>query len=485
MMSRFHFGYAAIAALAFSIASAHAAVIVPGVVSNDSLPPIPASGIKVALKPFVVVPDNGAPQYVQPIRDGSGRIAINDVNGKLYVTTPAATSLGSPYLDLTTAVTGFEGAFMGVAFAPDFATSGKFYTAYQAVTGSGIAPIASSTPGVDEIVIKEWTAANPAAATFAGTAREVMRMSMPSQGHTVGSIAFNPNATAPSNPDYGKLYIAMGDTGDNDSLLLNGQNLANPYGKILRIDPNASGSASFSIPADNPFAGQAGKEGAIWAYGLRNPQQFSWQIGGEQKMFIADIGEAHVEEVNIGQAGGNYGWSTREGTFATFNDPALGLPHSQNDYALDGAPEPGLLFPAAQYDHREGRAIGGGLLYRGTAIPALIGKYIVSDIVNGRLFLVDAAGLASTSDPTLTRGFSELNIEYNGQPNTVLGVLGMDRADARLGEDEAGNLYLSTKDGSTIFTLGQVADVPEPSGALGVLACLAALCLRRPRAAPG
>ena len=456
-------------------AAAHAAVITPGQVANDILPPILPSGIAVALAPFVVVPDQGAPQYVQPIRDGSGRIAINDVNGRLYVTTPAATSLGTPYLDLTTAVTGFDGNFMGAAFAPDFATSGRFYTVYQAAAGTGITPIGSSTPGFDDIIIKEWTAANPNATTFTGTSREAMRISMPSQGHTVGTIAFNPNATAPANPDYGMLYIGMGDTGDSGSLLLNGQNLSNPYGKVLRIDPTASGGASFTIPAGNPFAGQPGKEGAIWAYGFRNPQQFSWEIGGQQRMFIADIGEAHVEEVNIGIAGGNYGWSTREGTFATFNDLALGLPLSLNDYKLNGAREPGLLFPAAQYDHREGNAIGGGLLYQGKKIPALVGKYIVSDIVNGRLLVVDATNLVSTDDPSLVEGFSELDLLHNGTRESLLNILGTSRADARLGEDENGDLFLSTKHGGTIFQLGLVTDVPEPEVPPSAIALLAGL----------
>lgn len=445
-----------------------ASVVIPDMPAPEPLPANPVSGIAVALTPFVKDP-YGAPQSLQPVGDGSGRLAINDTNGALFLTTSAGGALGSPYLNLATATSSFDGGFMGLAFAPNFAASGKFYTAYQAGTGSGITPIASSVPGVDEIVIREWTATDPRAAVFSGTSREVMRMSMPSQGHTVGSIGFNPNAV-PGGADYDKLYIGMGDTGDNGSYAVNAQNLAVPYGKVLRLDPTPTATSRYTVPADNPFVSTKGAEPLVWAYGLRNPQSFSWQIGGAGTMFINDIGEGHVEEVDTGVTGGNYGWSTREGTYATFRDPALGVGYTHTLYDLAGT-DPGLLYPVAQYYHDNVHlaAICDGFLYTGRAIPALDGKYLACDIPTGKLYFSDIAGLVSGDDPSRTIGFSELTLDWNGMPESLLDILGQSRADARLGVDDHGELYVITKGGGQIFSVSGVVDVPEPSG-IAVLA---------------
>ena len=429
----------------------------------DPMPPITASGITVRLTPFTTVP-NGAPQLIQSVGDGSGRLAINETGGRVFLTTSGGGALGAPYLDLNTAAPGFIGGLMGLAFAPDFASSGKFYTGSYAATGSGIAPLASSGGTVNQVVVTEWTASNPAAPSFSGTSREVLRVAQPSEGHAIGMVAFNPNATSIANPDYGKLYVSMGDAGDNGSYLTNGQNTANPYGKVLRIDPAPSAGNSFTVPADNPFAGQAAKEQTIWAYGLRNPQYLSWMRGGAGTMFINDIGEANVEEVNTGVAGGNYGWSTREGGFATFRDPATGSGYSSDVFQLDPGPDPGLLYPIAQYDHGEGRAIGAGLLYQGTAVPALTGKFIASDIVSGRLFATDVGGLLSDNDPSGSAGFEYLDTVLNDINQSLLAALGAARADARLGTDSDGNLYVLTKAHGDIFRVETfVNPVPAPA----------------------
>jgi glucose/arabinose dehydrogenase len=320
------------------------------------------------------------------------------------------------------------------------------------------------------MVVTEWTASDPTAAVFAGTYREVLRVAQPSWGHAIGMLAFNPNA-APGSPDHGKLYISMGDAGDNQSYLLNGQALSNPYGKVLRIDPTAGGGAGFTVPADNPFVGQPGAEATIWAHGLRNPQYLSWLRdslpgGGAGTMFIADIGEGDIEDVNTGVAGGNYGWSIREGTFATWRDPALGIGDVMGVFELAGGPEAGLRYPVAQYDHDEGRAIGSALIYQGAAVPGLAGRLVATDIVNGRLFVADVDGLVSDDDPDGVAGFAELTTIVNGIEQPLLAALGTPRADARLGTDDAGNLYVVTKAGGQIFRVEAQA-VPGPGG-LGV-----------------
>ncbi len=457
-------------ALALSTQAALAAPVLPAAMATAALP-IQSSGITLGLTPFFK-DSAGSPQYIQPVRDGSGRLAINDTNGALFLTSAAGGVSSTPYLNLATATTGFDGAFMGLAFAPDFATSGTFYTAYQAASGTGVTPVASSVAGFDDIVIRAWTAANPAADIFSGTSREVMRMSMPSQGHTVGSIAFNPNATSPTDADYGLLYIGMGDTGDNGSYAVNAQNLALPYGKILRLDPTPSGTAGYTVPADNPFVSQAGAEPLVWAYGLRNPQSFSWEIGGAKTMYINDIGEGFVEEVDTGVAGGNYGWSTREGTFATFRDPTLGVGYVRNIFELTGT-DPGLLYPVAQYFHDGSAlaAIGSGVLYQGTDIPELIGKYIVADIPSGRLYVTDVTGLTSSGDPSGVVGFAEVLLDVGSGPESLLGILGASRADARLGVDGNGALYVTNKATGEIYAFTSLAPTPVPAPSpLGVLA---------------
>ena len=465
--------------------TAAAQAVVPASPVADPMPAIGPSGISVRLVPFATVPQ-GQPQLIQPVGDGSGRLAINETGGRVFLTTPAGGALGAPYLDVNE-VGHF--ALMGLAFAPDFASSGKFYTGSYAFPNTGIAPIPSSAGSVYDMVVREWTATNPGAATFSGTTREVMRVAMPNDGHAIGMVAFNPNAT-PRSADYGKLYISMGDAGDNRSYLQNGQNLANPYGKVLRIDPTPGVGTTFTVPADNPFVGQAGAEQTIWAYGLRNPQYLSWLRdalpgGGAGTMLINDIGEGFIEEVNTGVAGGNYGWSIREGTFATWRDPALGLGYDDSAFALVGGPEGGLLFPVAQYDHDEGRAIGSGLIYQGTAIPGLAGRLVATDIVNGRLFVADVDGLVSDNDPDGVVGFSELDTVVDGIHQPLLAALGTARADARLGTDGAGNLYVVTKARGEIFRVEAfVQAVPGP-GALGVFAVgvlgLAAAWRRSPR----
>lgn len=452
--------------------------VVPPVAVADPLPAILPSGISVQLTPFTTVP-NGAPQLIQPVGDGSGRLAINETGGRIYLTTSAGGALGAPYLDLAGTAPGFFGGLMGLAFAPDFANSGRFYTGSYATTGSGITPLASSTGSVNEVVVTEWTASNPAAATFAGTSREVLRVAQPSEGHAIGMVAFNPNATQGS-ADYGKLYVSMGDAGDNRSYLLNGQTLANPYGKVLRIDPTPSGTAGYTVPADNPFAGQPGAEETIWAYGFRNPQYLSWRRGGAGTMFINDIGEGSIEEVSTGVAGGNYGWSVREGTFATWRDPVVGPDYTDSVFRLTGDAEPGLLFPIAQYDHDEGRAIGAGLLYQGSVIPQLQGKFIASDIVNGRLFVADLDGLVSDDDPDGAVGFAELDTVVAGIHQPLLAALGTERADARLGTDEFGNLYVLTKARGEIFRVEAVTQaVPAPGGLAVLAVAVAALAAAR------
>jgi len=147
-----------------------------------------------------------------------------------------------------------------------------------------------------------------------------------------------------------------------------------PLGKILRISPLQDGRWKYGVPPGNPFVSDAQVPGAVWAYGLRNPARFSWDTAGDGKMMIADIGQATVEEIDIGVAGANYGWSMREGSWAVDHNDETRLSRSALDDIVNG-----LTDPAIEYGHHLGLAVTGGFVYRGKAIPALAGKYFFGD----------------------------------------------------------------------------------------------------------
>jgi len=203
-----------------------------------------------------------------------------------------------------------------------------------------------------------------------GEPREVVTVEQPYMHHNGGKLEFGPD---------GMLYIGIGDGGtesntqepDNGDPHGNGQGTDELLGNILRIDPQPDGDRPYSIPADNPFVGEPGRD-EIWAYGLRNPWRFSFdrQTGD---LWIADVGHRFIEEINFepaGSGGGrNYGWSALEGNLEYKGNPP-------GDHVL----------PVYQYPHRGGPcAIIGGYVYRGDAIAELAGSYVFGDFCTGQL----------------------------------------------------------------------------------------------------
>ncbi len=394
-------------------------------------------------------------QYLLPVGDGSGRVAINDLRGSLYMADADDTE-AQLYLNLRDYPIAFDNSpmpnecgFLGFAFHPDFSAKGrpgygKFYTAFSARTGSGEATYLKDDAGSHESVLVEWTATDPAAVSFEGTYRELFRIGQFAGNHNIGTLAFNPNAKRNS-PDYGNLYFCLGDGGGGFDPKSYGQSLEVPHGAILRIDPlGRSDGRPYGIPNDNPFVSHPNAAPEIWAYGLRHPQQFSWDKSG--RMFICDIGQRQIEEVNIGVRGGNFGWRIREGTFATGFEvegievgPVYDLPYDGPETFID---------PVAQYDHDEGRAVGGGFAYEGKKIGALKGKFVFSDIVAGRLFYIDMKNL----EPGKPAEIKELRLQFDGKEQKLVDVAGHPntyhpglRADSRLGIDEDKELYVLTK----------------------------------------
>ena len=266
------------------------------------------------------------------------------------------------------------------------------------------------------------------------------------QNHNIGVLAFNPAARS-GDGEYGLLYASFGDGGAANDPNENGQDLSNPLSAIIRIDPLAAEDGrAYGIPGDNPFVNTPGAAPEIWAYGLRHPQHFSFDVDGT--MFIADIGQSQIEEINRGVAGANYGWRLREGTFATAFEPAFaGSVRPNPVYPRPEDSQP-YTYPVAQYDHTPSNAVSSVYVYRGSAIAGLANKLVFSDMVTGRIYYTDTEVLSPDGSAQLY----ELQIRLNGQVQNIAEALGFDntysrgnRADVRLGRDAAGELYLLTK----------------------------------------
>jgi glucose/arabinose dehydrogenase len=355
-----------------------------------------------------------------------------------------------------------EGRAEGIrtfAFHPDFSTPGtkgfgKFYTVHTESPGStpdnrNVRIFAGPSENFHhQDVITEWTIDSEYPDRIdPDSRRELMRIEQPALSHNTGQVAFNPN-TNPGDADHGMMYIAVGDGGyfprSDKERQRRGQNTGMPFGTILRIDPLRNGTSPYSVPRDNPFVDDANFLPEIWAFGLRNPQRFGWDTGGDGKMLIADIGESNIEEINLGVPGANYGWSEREGTFVVSDDDKSVL------FALPADEAPGrFTYPVAQYDHGDGIAIVGGFVYRGSWVPGLFGKYIFGDIVTGRIFYLDADDLVIGRQAVI----HELTLLRNGVETTLLDILGRDRrADLRFGMGEDGEIYILTKRDGMIRT---------------------------------
>ncbi|MEV0995038.1 PQQ-dependent sugar dehydrogenase [Nonomuraea sp. NPDC050202] len=404
--------------------------------------------------------------YLGELPDGSRRLYVNDLNGRLYL-------LGQDrqpveYLDVAAAFApdfvsgrGLGSGFGFAAFHPEFGGNGRFYTVH---TEWGAA-LTTKTPDLPPQpgtrfhgVITEWTAADPRAGVFSGTRREVLRLGFSGQSHGIQQIDFNPGAR-PGDADYGLLYIAAGDGGRGASSD-DPQNLAIPQGKILRIDPTGTDGRKYGIPPANPFAGQEGRLGEIYAYGMRDPHRFSWD---GDRILLGHIGEHAIEAVYDVGPGDNLGWSEREGSFVFDKADRCHLYTLPDDDARYG-----YTYPVAAYDHDpppghpcnadSGHAIVGGFVYRGERLPLLSGTYLFGDIVDGRVFssvaahLREGAGRAAIYQPRL--------VDAAGNAVTMRDLAGDTRVDLRFGRDGRGELYVLSKANGKIWKVTRADYAP-------------------------
>jgi glucose/arabinose dehydrogenase len=262
--------------------------------------------------------------------------------------------IGRPFLDISRLVTaGGEQGLLGMAFAPDYARSRRFYVHY------------SDRSGDNRVV--EYRAQSDDLAD-ADSARLVLQAPGLESNHNGGQLAFGPDRL---------LYIALGDGGggnDEHGSRGNAQDLGSVLGKILRIDPSRrQGGLAYRIPSSNPFANRGGARGEIYSYGLRNPWRFSFDRSTGD-LTIGDVGQNAVEEIDFVRRGrgrgANFGWRPFEGTNRIYPNESA----------------PGHVRPVIQKSHDDGYcSITGGYVVRDPGVPSLRGRYVYSDYCNGTI----------------------------------------------------------------------------------------------------
>ncbi len=434
----------------------------PNVPLEDPIPGvIPTSAVTVDLKTIATGLISPITAAVAP--GDEEHIYVVDQVGKLYrIQVGENKSPGTPtvFLDVSSRLVKLglfsinydERGFLGIAFHPDFQRNGLLYT-FTSEPVKGKADFSTQPPGVApdcQSVITEWRVGRPGeknGAVDTNSARELMRIDKPYFNHNGGTLAFGPDKM---------LYISLGDGGNANDVGVghvpggNAQSLApgNVLGKILRINPLARNSANgkYGVPADNPLVGKTGA-GEIFAWGLRNPYRMSFDKK-TGKLWVADVGQNDIEEIDIVVKGGNYGWPIKEGTFL-FDNNGGGVDAHGFVYQHSPMLPAGLIDPIAEYDHsdHEGTpgdvesrvAVIGGFVYRGDKIKGLRGQYVFGDY-SGELFTpLQAKGHLYT----LGKNNRIETLQLFGRSSLGLAVLGW-------AHDHDGELYLLASSSGTL-----------------------------------
>jgi glucose/arabinose dehydrogenase len=295
-----------------------------------------------------------------------------------------------------------EGGLIGFAFDPNYASNGYFY-------------VNVTNPSDDteirryQVSVTDPNHADPASQTL------LLRIDQPNglTNHKGGWVEFGPD---------GYLYTALGDGGGGGDPEANGQDTQALLGKILRIDPAATTGDDYGIPADNPFADGAAGAPEVWVYGARNP----WRIDFDEAtgdLWVADVGQNAFEEIDLLPAadgagrGANLGWNEMEGA-----------------HPFEGGTNPdGAVLPVFEYDRSEGGcSVTGGVVYRGSAIPALDGAYLFTDYCDGRLRAIRAAGGETVDERTFDDVSGNSLVSFGTDAAGEVYVLSLDGAIYRL-----------------------------------------------------
>ncbi len=419
---------------------------------DDPLPDIPAGTVAVTARLYAsglpveqefvteVFTQRVGPTDLAEIPNGSHNLVVTTYGGRVFLLPPSGVPNTTPFLDLMSPASptysenfeiGDAHGLTSIAFHPEFTKLdspgfGKFYTLEAEHESSGEPDFFRSVKMVGahhDDVLYEYTLASPDdsscdTACYASK-RELIRVFQPGWHHNLGDLAFDENHY---------LYVSSGDgsTASTNPPIMsdNATLLTNVFGKVLRIDPFGSNSANgrYGIPATNPFVDGPGENvDEIYAYGLRNPYRITVDRATGD-LYSSETGELEIESINRIGIGTNHGWNLKEGSFV--------YDKTTREVSVDVggalAAEHGFTEPIFEYDHDDGRAIIGGVMYRGSNIPSLYGSFVFGDF-DGKLFYGEPAtgneykfSFAPTSDP-LPLAIHSINEDLAGNVY-VLGI---------------------------------------------------------------
>ena len=363
-----------------------AAASKPGAAVQQADPGIPR--IRLEALPFGFQ----QPLFLTHAGDGSGRQFVVEKRGTIRII-KGAQLLATPFLNLQARVrsSGNEQGLLGLAFHPRYAENGLFFVNYTDTAGRNTVERFQVSADPDQ--------GDPA------TGVKLLSIEDPAQNHNGGMVVFGPD---------GYLWVGTGDGGGSADRYGNGQNRQTLLGKMLRLD--VDGGEPYSIPSDNPYVGQADYRPEIWAMGRRNPWRYTFDRATGD-LWIADVGQNAYEEIDYvpaGAAGGlNFGWPLMEG---------------QHCFPESASCDPALYIrPVAEYGRSGGCSVTGGYVYRGAAFPSLQGMYFFGDFCTGKVWSLDGR-----------EGGAWRMTEQLQQPLQI----------SSFGEDEAGEVYITTFTGS-------------------------------------
>jgi glucose/arabinose dehydrogenase len=298
----------------------------------------------------------------------------------------SAAPVATPSVDITArVVSNGELGLLGMAFHPQWPAVPEAFLSYT-----------RASPRLQSVVSRFRSA--DGRTLDPGSEQVILTVDQPFENHDGGNVAFGPD---------GMLYLGLGDGGSGGDPLDNGQDPTTLLGKMIRLEVRGTG-AGYSIPADNPYAGNARcPSGAgsspcpeSWALGFRNPWRWSFDRATGD-LWVGDVGQGAWEEVDRVVRGGNYGWRFREGAHCFL--PPSGCPSPGT--VVNGGP---VVDPVAEYDHGPagGSSITGGYVYRGSALPGLRGLYLFGDFGSGRLWTHAPGGAAMNRTELLATSLS-------------------------------------------------------------------------------
>jgi glucose/arabinose dehydrogenase len=391
-----------------------------------------------------------APLFLTGPSDGSGRRFIVDQIGLVHIVTADGDVLDQPFLDLRDRMTPLLDAFderglLGFAFHPNYAVNGLFYVSYSAPLRADAPDGWNYTRHISEFRVSDADPdrANP------NSERILLAIDWPSIKHNGGALAFGPD---------GYLYIGLGDAGGvhgvGEKELYSAfeaplsqvfwdafaQDTTSLYGSILRIDVDR-GYPGYAIPPSNPFVNNPQGREEIYAWGFRNPYRLSFDRGGTHEFFVTAVAETLWEAIYLVDQPGNYGWAIKEATHCFDRQRPYDPPETCPSKDAHGYP---LLDPIIEYPNMSiegedvqiegegmGAAVTGGYLYRGSAIPELVGKFIFGDW--SRTFEQPSGQIFVAAPPPVW-----------GDLWSIRQLIELDTRVLSMGEDAEGELYVLT-----------------------------------------